>query len=57
MVYFDHILHTYACQHSITTGTVNSKMHNNRIVLFLLKQVNNGKCIPAVRGSLGYVPA
>ena len=34
-----------------------SKMHNNRtIYYFSLKQVNNGKCITAVRGSLGYIP-
>ena len=23
---------------------------------FSLKQVNNGKCITAIRGSLGYIP-
>ena len=36
--------------------TVVSKMHNNRAILFSLKQVNNGKCNTAVRGSLGCIP-
>ena len=31
-------------------------MHNNRTILFLLKQVNNGKCITAVRCSFGNHP-
>ena len=33
-----------------------SKMHNNRTYYFSLKLVINGKCITAVRGSLGYIP-
>ena len=32
------------------------KMHNNRNILFFIETGNNGKCIIAVRGSLGYIP-
>ena len=40
----------------IHTCTDFSKMHDIRTIPFLLKQVNNGNCITAVRGSLGYLP-
>ena len=33
-----------------------SKMNNDSASLLILKQVNNGKCITAVRGSLAYIP-
>ena len=39
-------------KHFVISDTVVPKMQNNRTMLFSIKQVNNGKCITAFRGSL-----
>ena len=40
---------------NIFHATVVSKMLDNRTMQVFIKQINNGKCITAVRGSLGYI--